>query len=57
MKEEGEKTEETFKLDFGPENVFFMQADITMKDSLKGKSFLRRTAQLKEKDFCHILEA
>ena len=50
MKEDGEKTEETFKLDFGAKNVFFVQADITMKDNLQGKSFRMRTAWLKEKD-------
>ena len=54
MKEDGEKTEETFKQEFGAEKVFFKQADITVKDNLKGKWFPLGTAWLKEKDNIHI---
>ena len=53
MKEDGEKTEETFKQEFGAEKVFFKQADITVKDNLKGKWFPFGTAWLKEKDNFH----
>ena len=36
------------------EKVFFKQADITVKDNLKGKWFPLGTAWLKEKDNIHI---